>query len=166
MRCSQVRRYPIRLAQAPAYRLERSILDTESFVRIDRTAGDRDIDRMGGRVAIEIAGRGERRTHEDLLLRGLATAAPLLMLLAAAMGFMGAGAFEAITRALCVGIVICPCALTIARPLAQLRMVGRAAARGIRVAEPAALGLGLIQSQNAMAVASATAERKLAASLS
>ena len=120
--------------QAGALNLRHRII-----VRIDRTAGDRDIDRMGGRVAIEIAGRGERRTDEDLLLRGLATAAPLLMLLAAAMGFMGAGAFEAITRALCVGIVICPCALTIARPLAQLRTVGRAAARGIRVTEPAAL---------------------------
>ena len=30
------------------------------IVRVDRPYGDRDIDRMGGRIALEIAGRGER----------------------------------------------------------------------------------------------------------
>src|SRR3546814_16495989 len=44
-----------------------------------------------------------------------------------------------IADALAVAVVICPCALTIAQPLAHLRAVGRGAREGLRIADPGQL---------------------------
>src|SRR3546814_6073385 len=46
--------------QAGTINLERRLI-----VIVDRVAGDRDVDRMGGRVAIEIAGKGARTGLAD-----------------------------------------------------------------------------------------------------
>lgn len=110
------------------------------MVRVDRAYGDRDIDRMGGRIALEIAGRGEPRRALDQWIARLLAAAPAWSALAFLIAFaLGASPVEAMTRALATLIVICPCALAIAAPLAHVRAAGVAARRGIRIADPAAL---------------------------
>lgn len=109
------------------------------IVRVDRPYGDRDIDRMGGRIALEIAGRGEPRRTLDRWIARLLAAAPawsgLTFLIAVALG---ASFAEATTRALAALIVICPCALAIAAPLAHVRAATIGARRGVRIADPAA----------------------------
>ncbi len=119
--------------QAGSTNLERRIV-----VRLDRVAGDRDIDRMGGRIAIEVAARGEGVPPDEQMARWLVIATPILMAVGALLGLMQGSAIAAAERALSVAIVICPCALAVARPLAHLRGVARAARSGIRIRDPRA----------------------------
>ncbi|MDF0491351.1 HAD-IC family P-type ATPase [Sphingomonas sp. H39-1-10] len=109
-------------------------------IEVDRPCGDRDIDRMGGRVAIEIAARGEPRRELDRWVRALLIATPIIALVAFVFALMAAASFaDAAARALSVLIVICPCALAIAAPLAHVRAAIAGVRQGIRVADPAAL---------------------------
>lgn len=119
--------------QAGSTNLERRIV-----VRLDRIAGDRDIDRMGGRVAIEVAARGEGVPADERMARWLVIATPMLMVIGAVLGLTEGSAIAAAERALSVATIICPCALAIARPLAHLRGVARAARYGIRICDPRA----------------------------
>src|SRR3546814_11152763 len=93
---------------------------------------------MGGRVAIEIAGKGARTGLADRVVAWLVVAMPVLSLAALAIGMWRTGSlWTGIADALAVAVVICPCALTIAQPLAHLRAVGRGAREGLRIAAPA-----------------------------
>src|SRR3546814_3411146 len=95
---------------------------------------------MGGRVAIEIAGKGARTGLADRVVAWLVVAMPVLSLAALAIGMWRTGSlWTGIADALAVAVVICPCALTIAQPLAHLRAVGRGAREGLRIADPGQL---------------------------
>jgi P-type E1-E2 ATPase len=60
------------------------------------------------------------------------------MAIAALLGYATGSLAVAAERALATAMVICPCGLAIARPLAQLRCVARAAKSGIRISNPKA----------------------------
>ncbi|MBR0552597.1 heavy metal translocating P-type ATPase [Stakelama marina] len=115
-------------------------LSRRLVVVVERLAGDREIDRMGGRVAIELAARGERRSGEDRLIALLVAATPVIAFAALALGiWQTGGVFGGLSNALAAAIVICPCAITIARPLAALRAIRQASVRHLRIADPDAL---------------------------
>ena len=120
---------------AGALNLKRAII-----VRTDRHAGDRDIDRIGGRVAIELAARRSPADSVERLAGWLSAIIPLLGILVA-IGWIGMGEAPAlaIQHGLATMIVLCPCALVLARPLAGLAAVAAAATSGIRVVDPGAL---------------------------
>jgi P-type E1-E2 ATPase len=120
---------------ASALNLKRAII-----VRTDRRAGDRDIDRIGGRVAIELAARRGPADSVERLAGWLSAIIPLLGILVA-LGWIGVGKAPAlaIQHGLATMIVLCPCALVLARPLAGLAAVAAAATSGIRVVDPGAL---------------------------
>src|SRR3546814_12542234 len=95
---------------------------------------------MGGRVAIESAGKGARTGLADRVVAWLVVAMPVLSLAALAIGMWRTGSlWTGLADALAVAVVICPCALTIAQPLAHLRAVGRGARAGLRIAAPGQL---------------------------
>jgi cation transport ATPase len=109
------------------------------MVRVDRAYGDRDIDRMGGRIALEIAGRGEPRRALDQWIARLLAAAPAWSALAFLIAFaLGASLVKAMTRALATLIVICLRAgdRRTARVCSSRRRCGTTR---IRIADPAAL---------------------------
>ena len=120
---------------AGALNLKRAIV-----LRTDRRAGDRDIDRIGGRVAIELAARRGPADPVERLAGWLSAIIPLLgMLVALGWVVTGEAPALAIQHGLATMIVLCPCALVLARPLAGLAAVAAAATLGIRVVDPGAL---------------------------
>lgn len=109
-------------------------------LRTDRVAGDRDIDRIGGRIAIELSARPSRADPAARLAGWLGAGLPFLgLLVAVGQLFLGSPATLAMQHGLAAMIVVCPCALVLARPMAHLAAVGAAARRDIRVIDPAAL---------------------------
>ncbi|WP_119396586.1 heavy metal translocating P-type ATPase [Pannonibacter phragmitetus] len=131
----------IPVAVAPGKRVEAGTVNLERrlVLAVDRMHGDRDIDRMGGAVALEIARRGSIASAADRIAGILAWAIPALALATFVLTpAFGVSAAEAALRALAVLAGACPCALSIASPLAQARATGIAAQHGIRIREPAA----------------------------
>ncbi|SDH03136.1 heavy metal translocating P-type ATPase [Pelagibacterium luteolum] len=131
----------IPVAVAPGKRVEAGTVNLERrlVLEVDRTHGDRDIDRMGGAVALEIARRGSIASTADRIAGILAWAIPALALATFVLTpAFGVSAAEAALRALAVLAGACPCALSIASPLAQARATGIAAGHGIRIREPGA----------------------------
>ena len=115
-------------------------LDRQIVIEVGRPFNDRLIDRMGGRVALELAARGEQTSIDDTVLTWLARATPFLAALAFGLAVLeGVGIEGAFARALTTLIVICPCALAIARPLASLAVVSLGLKSGLRIADPASL---------------------------
>ncbi len=110
------------------------------MIRVDRIAGDRDIDRMGGRIALEIAARGEPVDQVNGVAAGLTRLLPIVALCVAIGATILTGSVtDGLMRGLLVLLVACPCALAIAAPLVHLRAASLAERAGIRIAEPAAL---------------------------
>ena len=115
-------------------------LDRQLVLEVARPFDDRLIDRMGGRVALELAAKGVHTSIDDSLLAVLARATPVLAVLALGLGLLqGVGIEGALARALTTLIVICPCALAIARPLASLAVVSAGRKCGLRIANPSSL---------------------------
>ena len=131
---------PVRVVEgdrvsAGALNLRRAIV-----LRTDRLAGDRDIDRIGGRVALELAARPSPRDPLELLAGRLCLAIPVIGLVVTAGWYAVGGVWAtAWGRGLATMIVLCPCALVLARPLVGMTAVTAAAAKGIRVVDPGAL---------------------------
>lgn len=120
--------------EAGAINLQRRLL-----VSVDRTYGDRDLDRMGGAIALELAQRGTLATSADRLAGILSWGIPALALVTAATTpFYGVFAMDAVLRGLTVLAAACPCALSIAAPLAQARAAAIAARLGFRLRDPVA----------------------------
>ena len=91
-------------------------------VTIDRTPGDSDLDRMGGRIAIEMAARGEPARQLDMVVDRLAIAVPVIAVIVAIVTLLATRSpLVAAERALAVMVVICPCSLAIAAPLVHVR---------------------------------------------
>ncbi|WP_323718126.1 heavy metal translocating P-type ATPase [Paracoccus aminovorans] len=106
-------------------------------LRVERAFGDREIDRMGGAIALEIARRGTRPTAPDRWAARLSLAIPALAALTALLSFgLGLGPEAALMRGLTLLVAACPCALSIALPLVQMRAAQAAATRGMRLRDP------------------------------
>jgi len=126
---------------SPGARVEAGTINLERrlIIEVDRLHGDRDIDRMGGAIALEIARRGSIASAADRIAGILAWAIPALALATLVVTpALGLPLEESALRALAVLVGACPCALSIASPLAQARAAGVGAARGIRIREPSA----------------------------
>lgn len=125
----------------PRDRVEAGVVNLSRRIdlRIDRAFGDRDIDRMGGAIAVEIAQRGETQDLTDRMAASLSLAIPALAA-ATALGGLVAGlpGPTAATRALTVLVGACPCALSLAAPLVHLQAARLAALRGVRIRSPGA----------------------------
>jgi len=114
-------------------------LSRRVIVEVDRIQGDRDIDRMGGSIALEIARRGSITSRADRVAGILSWAIPALATITAiGLAFAGVAMGDAALRGLAIVAGACPCALSIAAPLAQTRAASFAAAHGIRLREPTA----------------------------
>ncbi|MDZ5451449.1 MULTISPECIES: heavy metal translocating P-type ATPase [Xanthobacteraceae] len=120
--------------EAGSINLQRRIL-----VTVDRAYGDRDLDRMGGAIALELAQRGTTASRADRMAGALSWGIPGLALATlAAAPIAGVAAADAVLRGLTVLAAACPCALSIAVPLAQARAAGIAAKLGLRLRDPVA----------------------------
>ncbi|WP_298747933.1 HAD-IC family P-type ATPase [uncultured Brevundimonas sp.] len=107
-------------------------------VRVDRVSGDRDVDRMGGRIAIELAARGEPIDSASHAAGALTTAIPVVSLLVVLVTAILTRSIETgLVRGLVVMLAACPCALSLAAPLVHLRASVIAAGRGFRLVDAA-----------------------------
>lgn len=115
-------------------------LDRALTVRTDREPGDRDLDRMGGRIALEMVARQPAPDSQTRIAEWLARWMPVLALLVGAVSLLaGLGIEESVLRALAVLVAACPCALAVATPLAHLRAAIIASRHGLRIVDPGSL---------------------------
>lgn len=115
--------------------LQRAIL-----IETDRLAGDRDIDRIGGRIAIELAARRGPEDPTQRLAARLTLAIPFVGVgIVVGALLLGLSIDAALSRGLASMIVLCPCALALVRPLTQVGAVTVAARAGVRIADPASI---------------------------
>lgn len=127
------------VAVGPGDRIEAGALNLgrRLVLRVERAHGDREIDRMGGAIALEIARRGTQPTAPDRWAARLSLAIPALAastaLLSLAFGLSGEAA---LMRGLTLLVAACPCALSLALPLVQMRAAQAGAARGMRLRDP------------------------------
>lgn len=106
-------------------------------VEVDRPFGDREIDRMGGAIALEIARRGTRPGPADIWAARLSWGIPLIAVMTSvAVLALGLGIEVAFLRGLTLLVALCPCALSIALPLAQMRAASAGAGSGLRIRDP------------------------------
>lgn len=127
-----VPRRPGDRVEAGAVNLDRRIL-----IRVDRETGDRDIDRMGGAIALEIALRGTGTPLVDRISAGLAIGIPVLAALTSLTLLMqGTGVQASLIRGLTVIAAACPCALALAMPSVRARAAQVATSVGLRIRNP------------------------------
>jgi P-type E1-E2 ATPase len=120
--------------EAGSINLQRRIL-----VTVDRAFGDCDLDRMGGAIALEVAQKGTAASQADQLAAALSWAIPCLAFATVTvLPTSGIAWTEAVVRGLTVLAAACPCALSIAGPLAQARAASIAASCGLRLRDPVA----------------------------
>ena len=114
--------------------LQRIVIET------DRVHGDREIDRMGGAIALEIARKGAGTSVSERIAAVLAWAIPAgAIATSTVVVALGIGSVEdALLRGLTLLTGACPCALAIAAPLAQARAAFAAAPLGLRIRDPSA----------------------------
>lgn len=114
-------------------------LDRRLTIRTDREPGDREIDRLGGAIALEIARGGAEGGVSERWAGHLTRIIPAIAIAATLMGMIrGLGAEQSLMTGLAVLAGLCPCALALAVPLTRLRVSQLAAASGSRIREPAA----------------------------
>lgn len=115
-------------------------LDRPLIVRSDRGPGDRDLDRMGGRIAVEMVARQPAPDGQARIAELLAKWMPVVAIATAAVTLLAGLGFEQATlRALAVLVAACPCALAVAAPLAHLQAAVLASRQGLRIADPGSL---------------------------
>lgn len=138
------------VAVAPGDRVEAGAFNSAKrlVMSSDRAYGAREIDLMGGAVALELARRGTVQTRADLWAGRLAVMIPLAALGVMALSLVfGLAVSDALLRGLTVLVAACPCALSIALPLAGMRSAHLAAGLGLRLRDPEAfLQLGRLRS--------------------
>ncbi|EKT4092415.1 cation-translocating P-type ATPase [Stenotrophomonas maltophilia] len=129
-------------AAAPGTRISAGSinLDRALTVRSDREPGDRDLDRMGGRIALEMVARQPATDSQTRISELLGRWVPVLALLVGVAALLaGLGVEESTLRALAVLVAACPCALAVATPLAHLHAAILASRHGLRIADPGSL---------------------------
>ncbi|MEL5876386.1 heavy metal translocating P-type ATPase [Cereibacter sphaeroides] len=111
-------------------------LSARLVIEVDREHGDREIDRMGGAIALEIARGGAERGMSELWSGWLVRGILLLALASVALGLaLGRPVEAALVQGLALLAGLCPCALAVAVPLVRLRAAGCAARMGVRIRE-------------------------------
>lgn len=130
---------PLRIRPGDAVEAATVNLLRRLTVKVTRRHGEREIDLIGGHVAAAIGMRGETQRIVDRLAQLLAVSLPLLAA-ATALGalWLGRSLDEALIRALTVMVVACPCALSIATPVAFVAAATKAACQGLLLRDPAA----------------------------
>ncbi|PZR94692.1 MAG: hypothetical protein DI537_06520 [Stutzerimonas stutzeri] len=114
-------------------------LQCRVLVTVDRAFGDCDLDRMGGAIALEVAQKGTAASRADRIAAALSWGIPCLAFATTAvLPIAGVALAEAVIRGLTVLAAACPCALSIAGPLAQARAASIAARCGLRLRDPVA----------------------------
>lgn len=109
------------------------------IVGVDRAYGDRELDRMGGAIALELAQRGTSASRADQIAGVLSWGIPSLALATLiASPIVGVSPADALLRSLTVLAAACPCALSVAAPLVQARAAAIAANLGLRLRDPVA----------------------------
>jgi heavy metal translocating P-type ATPase len=129
------------LAVAPGARIEAGAVNLSARleIEVDRAFGDREIDHMGGAVALEIAEGGAEGGPAEAWAARLVRLIPLAAGLTILVGLaLGRGMEMSLIQGLSLMVGVCPCALAIALPLVRLRTARLAAAAGARIREPAA----------------------------
>lgn len=115
-------------------------LDSALVVVSDRDIGDRDLDRMGGRIALELVARQPTADTQTRISEVLGRWIPAFALaVGVAVLLAGLGVETAVLRTLAVLVAACPCALAVATPLAHLQVAIQASRRGLRIADPGSL---------------------------
>lgn len=129
------------LAVEPGDRIEAGCVNlTERIVvEVDRAYGDREIDRLGGSIASEIAAGGAEQGLTERWTEVLLYAIPAVALASGIFVFLQlqdpTAAFMMILTLLAG---LCPCALALAVPLVRLRLAAIGATEGFRIREPRA----------------------------
>ncbi|HEX7046780.1 MAG TPA: cation-translocating P-type ATPase [Gammaproteobacteria bacterium] len=115
-------------------------LDGELTIRVTVKAGKRRIDALARSVRGLLSGKSALQRRTDRIARLLLPIVLVAAVIAMGLAFIqGAGASEAMVRALAVLIVTCPCALSLAIPLVVVMAVERSVAPGIVFRDPAVL---------------------------
>ena len=114
-------------------------LDRRLILQVDRDPGDREIDRLGGAIALEIARGGAEAGLAERWAAIVSKAIPLAALAALILRLAHGESVEAaLVTALTVLVGMCPCALALAVPLVRMRTAGLAVRQGWRIREPEA----------------------------
>ncbi len=115
-------------------------LDAPVVMRVTAAVGDREVDRILGRMVEMQGNRSEITRLADRLARRLVPGALILAGLVAVVGTAaGLGFEESLLRALSVVVIACPCALSIAVPITFLSFAERAMRRGVLFRSPAVM---------------------------
>lgn len=129
------------LSVGPGDRVEASCVNlTERMVvKVDRAYGDREIDRLGGSIASEIAAGGAEQGQAEHWAAALLYVIPAVSLASGLVVFLGQqDPAAAVLTALTLLAGLCPCALALAVPLVRLRLSAIGATEGFRIREPRA----------------------------
>ena len=114
-------------------------LDRRLTLRVDREPGDREIDRLGGSVALEIARGGAETGLAERWAVIVSKVIPLAALAALILELAhGESGEAALVTALTVLVGMCPCALALAVPLVRMHSATMAVQQGWRIREPQA----------------------------
>lgn len=108
-------------------------------VEVDRAYGEREVDRLGGSIAVEIAAAGAEQGEAERWTRFLMRAIPIAALASAIIVQLRDNDINiTLITALTLLAGLCPCALALAVPLVRLRIAAIGAAQGFRIREPKA----------------------------
>ncbi|RRQ23955.1 cation-translocating P-type ATPase [Guyparkeria sp. SCN-R1] len=115
-------------------------LERGLVVEVTARVGEREIDRIGERVIETVRARPGTQRLADRVARWLAPGAIGLATLTGMAGLLlGLPLEETLLRATSVLVVACPCAISIAVPIAYVTQAGRAADAGVLFRDAAAL---------------------------
>ncbi|SFU70427.1 heavy metal translocating P-type ATPase [Halomonas korlensis] len=115
-------------------------LTSALVVKVTRGVGEREIDRIGARVAEAAGAKGGTQRLADNVARFIVPAALVLALVALLFGLLTGESFQdALLRGVSVLVIACPCAVGIAVPVAYVAAASQAARQGILFRHPAAL---------------------------
>ncbi|MDQ0457461.1 heavy metal translocating P-type ATPase [Rhizobium paknamense] len=125
----------------PGDRVEAGCVNlTERIViKVDRLYGDREVDRLGGSIASEIAAGGAEQGRAESWSAALLYVIPVASVASGLVVFLDEQDLTAAAlTALTLWAGLCPCALALAIPLVRLRLSAIGAANGFRIREPRA----------------------------
>lgn len=115
-------------------------LDRAVTMRVDGPVGEREIDRIGERVLETVRSRPGTQQLADRVARWIAPTAIALASLTIVLGWhLGLPLDDTLLRATSVLVVACPCAVSIAVPIAYVSIAGRAADEGVLFRDAAVL---------------------------
>lgn len=100
-------------------------------LRVVRAAGERQIDRIAGDVRALLARRAPVQSIADAMARWLVAVVLTVAAVVVVVGFAADWGATTWLRATSVVVIACPCALSLATPLALVAAAGRAAQQGI-----------------------------------